>query len=210
MNRAVPLVLLVASACIPNEGPMMAPFQDCLRCHSSRGEARTWTAAGTWSKGASVTVVDQQGKTVSLTGNQAGNFYTAEALVFPLVVSVNGARMPDPITYGGCNVCHHAGTVTVGPLMAPGEPCLTCHGPGGMATAKFSAAGTFAPNVPVTVAGYATTTNAAGNFYLLTSAAPISWATTKSATVNGQTMSSAPSGDCNFCHGRGGSAGGGD
>src|SRR5512141_1551727 len=113
MNRAVPLALLVvASACIPNEGPMMAPFQDCLRCHSSRGDARTWTAAGTWSKGATVTVVDQQGKTVSLTGNQAGNFYTAEALVFPLVVSVNGARMPDPITYGGCNVCHHAGTVT--------------------------------------------------------------------------------------------------
>lgn len=212
MNRALPLALLVASACIPNEGPMMAPFQDCLRCHSSRGAARTWTAAGTWSKGATVTVVDRQGKTVSLTGNDAGNFYTAEALVFPLAVSVNGASMPAALTYGGCNVCHHAETITVGPLMAPGEPCLSCHGPGGMATAKFSAAGTFAPNVPVSVAGYATTTNAAGNFYLLASDAPISWTAPRAATVNGQTMSDAPHGDCNVCHGRGGNAedGGGD
>lgn len=208
MKRAVFATLLLASACIPEEGPMMAPFQDCLRCHSSRGDARTWSVAGTWARGSSVTVVDQNGRSVTLTGNQAGNFYTAEPLAFPLTAFVNGAKMPDPLTYGGCNVCHHAETVTVGPLMAAGEPCLVCHGAGGMAKAKFSAAGTFRPNAPVSVAGYTTTTNAAGNFYLPAATNPISWSTTRPASVGGSAMENgAPHGDCNVCHGNGGGAG---
>lgn len=191
---------------------MMDPFQDCLRCHSSRGNARTWTAAGTWRKGARITLVDQAGKTVNLTGNDAGNFYTAEGLAFPLTVSVDGAEMPKPVTYGGCNVCHHADTLTVGPLMAPGEPCLSCHGPGAMATAKFSAAGTFSPGVRVSVAGHGATTNAVGNFYLDARTQPISFATRQPASVNGRAMEDgAPSGDCNTCHGNGRSLeGGGD
>lgn len=209
MTRPAVAALLLASACIPSEGPMMAPFQDCLRCHSSRGDARTWTVAGTWAKGANVTVVDASGKSVSLTGNDAGNFYTAEALAFPLTAYVNDAQMPAKLTYGGCNVCHHAETVTVGPLMAAGEACLYCHGPGGMATAKFSAAGTFKPNVQVTVAGHTTTTNAVGNFYFDAATTPIDFATRQPASVAGQAMENgAPSGDCNVCHGNGRNAGG--
>jgi hypothetical protein len=207
MTRAAVFTLLLASACIPSQGPMMDPFQDCLRCHSSRGDARTWTAAGTWNKGSKVTLVDQNGKTVTLTGNQVGNFYTAEGLAFPLTVSVDGRQMPQPLTYGGCNVCHHAETVTVGPLMAAGEPCLACHGPGGMATTKFWAAGTFPPaNQTVTIAGQTTTTNAVGNFYFPYTGAtpPVSFATRQSASVGGRAMENgAPSGDCNTCHGNG-------
>ncbi len=207
MTRAAAAALLLASACIPNEGPMMAPFQDCLRCHSSRGDARTWTAAGTWYKGSHITLVDSVGKTVSLTGNDAGNFYTAESLAFPVTAYVNGKMMPAATSYGGCNVCHHAETITVGPLMAPGEPCLSCHGPGGMATQKFSAAGTFPPaNQAVDVAGNGTSTNAVGNFFIT---APINFGSPQPASVGGRAMGGgAPSGDCNACHGNGGSAGG--
>jgi hypothetical protein len=205
MSRAVALTLLLASACVPSQGPMMDPFQDCLRCHTG-GHARRWTVAGTWRRGASVTVVDQNGKSVTMTGNEAGNFYTAEALTFPLTAAVDGAPMPAPLTYGGCNVCHHAETVTVGPEMAAGEPCLSCHGPGGMATAKFSAAGTFPPSgQAVSVGGQGATTNAVGNFFIT---APISFGR-PATSVGGRAMENgAPSGDCNVCHGNGRNGGG--
>jgi hypothetical protein len=218
-TRAAALTLLVASACAPNQGPLMDPFQDCLRCHTG-DHARRWTVAGTWRRGVQVKVVDQAGKSVTMTGNDVGNFYTAEALTFPLTVWVDGRLMtstadhvsPQPLAYGGCNVCHHAETVTVGPEMAPGEPCLSCHGPGGMATVKLSAAGTFPPaNQAVDVAGHGTTTNAVGNFFFYASTDPISFAAPQPTSVGGRAMENgAPSGDCNTCHGPGGNAGGGN
>jgi hypothetical protein len=83
----------------------MKPGSDCLGCHNG-DEARTWTAAGTWSKGAAVTITDSAGKSFTLHGNAVGNFYTAESLTFPLTVSVDGQAMPGTVTYGGCNRCH--------------------------------------------------------------------------------------------------------
>lgn len=210
MTRAAALILLLASACVPEEGPLMAPFQDCLRCHTSGSEARGWTAAGTWYKGSRITLVDRDGKSVTLTGNQVGNFYTAEGLAFPITVSVDGHEMPQPLTYGGCNVCHHAETVTTGPEMAAGQPCLSCHGPGGMATTKFWSAGTFpGARRTVSVAGQTTTTNAVGNFYFeyTGSAPPVTFGSPVPASVGGSAMEGgAPSGDCNLCHGNGGMA----
>jgi hypothetical protein len=207
MTRSAALLLLLASACVPAEGPMMAPFQDCLGCHSSGGDAKTWTVAGTWAKGAAISITDANGKTVSLKGNEAGNFYTAEGLAFPFTVSVNGSVMRSstsgsviPLTYGGCNACHHAETITVGPEMAPGAPCLGCHGPTGMASAKFTAAGTFPPaGQSVQVGNRSATTNAVGNFYVTgTIGFPAN------ATVGGASMQGgAPHGDCNQCHGGG-------
>jgi hypothetical protein len=212
----------------------MDPFQDCLGCHSSSGSAQTWTVAGTWTKGATITVVDQNGKTVTMRGNEVGNFYTAEGLAFPLTVYVNGRVMtsmtdhvtPKPITYGGCNLCHRAETLTVGPLMAPGTDCLTCHGPAGMADAKFTAAGTWGSTAgaSVTLGGtYTATANAVGNFVFCAAGNPCTWegtsygvvapitisaATPTSVTVgtgnNG--MSRLDYGGCNRCHGAGGSA----
>lgn len=211
MKSAAALTIFLATACVPEEGPLMAPFQDCLGCHTSGSEARGWSVAGTWSKGARVTLVDRNGKSVTLTGNQVGNFYTAEGLAFPVTVSVDGQQMPRPITYGGCNACHRGETVTTGPEMAAGQPCLGCHGPGGMAATKFWAAGTFAPaGQTVNVAGRTTTTNAVGNFYFeYTGTPPVSFTARQSASVAGQAMGDggAPSGDCNACHGSGREAG---
>jgi hypothetical protein len=73
-----------------------------------------------------------------------------------------------------------AAGVSPGPLHRPGQPCLTCHGEAGPASDKFVLAGTVfavkgesapAPNAQVvledvTGSFYATTTNAAGNFYI--------------------------------------------
>jgi hypothetical protein len=227
---AVPILALLCASCVPGDGPSMRPFEDCLSCHSS-GEARAWTVAGTWRHGATVTVVDRNGKTVTMRGNEVGNFYTAEGLTFPLTVYVDGKVMtspsdhvtPKPLTYGGCNLCHHAETLSVGPLMAPGFDCLTCHGPGGMAEARFTAAGTWGATTgtSVTLGGtYATTTNAAGNFVFCASGNPCTWEGASYGTVAPITISSgSPStvrvgnqtmgppltyGGCNACHGRGG------
>ena len=86
----------------------MKPGTDCLECHGG-GDARTWTVAGTWTRGAGVTIADAAGKSFTLRGNAAGNFYTAESLTFPLTVSVDGQTMPNPVTWGGCNRCHGSG-----------------------------------------------------------------------------------------------------
>jgi len=216
----------------------MDPFQDCLGCHSSSGSSHhTWTVAGTWAKGATIKVVDQNGKTVTMRGNEVGNFYTAEGLVFPLTVYVNGRVMtstidhvtPQPVTYGGCNVCHRAETITVGPLMAPGADCLTCHGPAGMAQAKFTAAGTWGSTAGATVVlggTWTATANSVGNFVFCASGNPCTWegasygvvapitispTSPSSVKVNGgEGMSRLDYGGCNACHGRGGSADGGN
>jgi hypothetical protein len=195
-------ILLAAACSAPAEGPLMAAGQDCLTCHDG-GNARRWTAAGTFAPGAPVTISDSAGKSFTLHGNQVGNFYTAEPLAFPLTVSVGGRTMPDPVTYGGCNSCHGSAStaVSTGPDMLPGEDCMTCHGPGGTATTKFSAAGTFRPGDTIRVAGYKTTANSVGNFYFYAATSPISFSTPKPASVNGRSMEGgAPEGGCNRCH----------
>jgi hypothetical protein len=188
----------------------MRPFEDCIGCLSSAGNAKAWTVAGTWAKGATIAVTDANGKTVTLHGNEVGNFYTRESLVGPLTVSVDGNVMPasaNPQQYGGCNACHRAETITVGPEMAPGSDCLVCHGAGGMAFNKFSAAGTFPPQGQAVVVGsQRTTTNAVGNFYISAPVGTFPVAT----SVGGRSMEGgAPYGGCGRCHGNGGSGEGG-
>jgi hypothetical protein len=91
-------------------GPLMAPGQDCLACHDG-SQAVKWTVAGTWgaAAGRTVTLTDARGRSLSLTTNQVGNFYTSQALTFPLTVRAGGQQMPAPVTYGGCNRCHGPG-----------------------------------------------------------------------------------------------------
>lgn len=126
------LVAALLFGCIPGNGPLMAPGEDCNECHGGDDDAREsegedgedgpfWSAAGTvypsldaaadaGLEGARVHLTDANGRTVTLRSNQAGNFYTAERLAFPLRVSVtiNGRtdEMEDPVLYGGCNSCH--------------------------------------------------------------------------------------------------------
>jgi len=117
MIRACTLaaLLLSTTACIPEEGPMMEPGSNCLECHGGGGGEESgprWTVAGTWSgKGNKIAIRDAGGKAFTLTSNQAGNFWTAEPLAFPLQVSVDGQAMPGGVTGGqaSCNTCHGSG-----------------------------------------------------------------------------------------------------
>jgi hypothetical protein len=60
--------------------------------------------------GATVEVTDSDGKKVSMTTNEVGNFYTATRLAPPLRVSVSsGAQTFTPeidMASGDCNACH--------------------------------------------------------------------------------------------------------
>ena len=120
MRRIAFAVALLGAGCIPDEGPLMAPGEDCLRCHGG-GEARRWTVAGTvfaapdsppeeGVRGVSVVITDANGWTVSLRTNQAGNFYLADRVAFPLQAAVESggrtAAMGLLVQYGGCNSCH--------------------------------------------------------------------------------------------------------
>ena len=111
MRRAATIgALLALAGCIPEEGPMMAAGDDCLGCHSGGGEAKAWTVAGTMGhQGSAISISDAKGWSFTLRANQAGNFYTAEALAFPLRVAVDGAVMPAAVTDGSCNRCHGNG-----------------------------------------------------------------------------------------------------
>ena len=109
---------------------MMLPGSDCMECHDG-GEGPRWTVAGTWQRrGQQVRIQDVNGKTFTVHTNQAGNFYTAEKLAFPLqaaCVNKDGRRdcMDPPVPYGGCNGCHTQPPQNDAPgriaLPAPGE-----------------------------------------------------------------------------------------
>lgn len=113
MRTLVAIAALLGAACIPEEGPLMEPGDDCLHCHGGGEEdARSWTVAGTWGgQGNQVFIRDAQGKSFTLHTNQVGNFYTAEPLAFPLEVAVNGASMPGGVAAAeaSCNRCHGNG-----------------------------------------------------------------------------------------------------
>lgn len=101
--KAAPLLalpaalLLLSSACVPDDGPLMSPGEDCLECHGA-GEGPSWNAAGTWQReGQTVRIVDANGRSFSLRTNQVGNFYTAEKLAYPIRVGVDGEEMEDPV-----------------------------------------------------------------------------------------------------------------
>jgi hypothetical protein len=203
--RGTVSLLLLAACAAPEEGPLMAPGQDCLRCHDG-AEARAWTVAGTWARGSQVTITDVRGKSFTLRGNQVGNFYSAEPVMFPLTVSVDGKTMPDPVTYGGCNRCHGGGGAGVtGPLMAPGQDCNVCHD--GRGAVRWTAAGTWrsSSGQAVTLVDsrgktVRLTTNQVGNFY---TAEPLTFPLIVS--VGGERMPDPVSyGGCNRCHGPGG------
>jgi hypothetical protein len=223
MRILVTMGLLACAACVPEEGPLMAPGQDCVACHDG-GEAQRWTAAGTWTRGAHVTVRDANGKSVTMRGNKVGNFYTAESLSPPISVSVDGVEMitsamasGGKLAYGGCNLCHvNGGRSVIEPEnMAPGRDCLRCHD--GRVAKRFYAGGTFPPAGRTVVITdrlgvvFTRTTNAVGNFWIDDDdpdaagglALPL-----QSASVDGEEMPRdeglAP--NCGACHGSDGDA----
>jgi hypothetical protein len=119
------------AACTPDNGPLMRPGDDCLRCHggatpgTSLGletrHAGAWSLAGTvyatldaptdaGVEGARIQVTDAKGFNFELQSNLAGNFYSAESVTFPLHVCVERHGqlncMDTPSPHGACNYCH--------------------------------------------------------------------------------------------------------
>jgi hypothetical protein len=109
----------------------MNPGSDCLGCHQG-GDARRWTAAGTIYEegtadapgaaveGATVRLTDLNGRSLALRTNRAGNFYTAEALAFPIRTCVDRR---------GASACMEE------PIPAAAASCNRCHGPQGVMSA---------------------------------------------------------------------------
>ena len=114
LASALALAALAGAACVPEEGPLMAPGRDCLECHGGGGEedAKPWTVAGTMGgQGSRIDVTDANGFAFTLHAAQNGNFYTAESVRFPLRVSVDGRAMNQAVSasMASCNRCHGSG-----------------------------------------------------------------------------------------------------
>ncbi|HET8540884.1 MAG TPA: hypothetical protein VFL83_13515 [Anaeromyxobacter sp.] len=130
---AVALAALLGG-CIPENGPMMEPGDDCLECHGGTGgeeSAVAWTLAGTFGgEGQAVTITEVAPGTRSftITANQAGNFYTREPLRYPVRVSVGGELMPDPVPAPStaAGTCLDVGHCCSGSVCG----CNDCHGGG--------------------------------------------------------------------------------
>jgi len=90
-----------------------------MECHGGGGggereeDAPPWTVAGTIAgvRGAHVAITDANGWSFTLRSNRVGNFYTAEPVVFPIQVSVDGSAMGTAVSKGSCNAagCHPGG-----------------------------------------------------------------------------------------------------
>lgn len=115
------------------ESPQMHPGRDCIGCHTSGNEGPHFTLAGTvyatleepddclGVAGVVVTITDAVDRTVTLTSNHAGNFYTAQTLTMPirahLAFDGREAMMQAAQSTGACASCHTA----TGSAAAPGR-----------------------------------------------------------------------------------------
>lgn len=115
--------LCIAAVSPPGSGHHNAG-DDCASCHDSLSASRRWTLAGTlYTKatggvalsGATIEVVDANGKVVTMATNTNGNFYTTTPVTFPVHTRAskcpNDARMVATAAQGSCNrsSCHVSG-----------------------------------------------------------------------------------------------------
>jgi len=115
----------------------MRPGDACISCHrQSGGEAPTFSIAGTvyptghepaecnGTSAAQIVITDNNGQTITLTPNSAGNFSSRNAVAFPIHAKVvaNGQErvMAGAQMSGDCNSCHTQN----GASMAPGRVTL--------------------------------------------------------------------------------------
>jgi len=131
----LPLLAAAAACGAPGKGPWMTPGEDCLACHgASRTAQRVWSVGGTvydvggrTVAGARVVVTDAGGKSLTMTSNGEGNFYTAEPLAEPLraIGILHEGRqqdMPMPAgdpPLGACNGCHSPGGAARSRILVP-------------------------------------------------------------------------------------------
>jgi hypothetical protein len=104
--------LLLLVAC-DSTGPTMRPGENCKSCHGFTAAGTVFPSAQAASSeginGATVTIVDSNQKSVTMTSNSAGNFYTNDAIVWPATITLTlgsrSATMPDAHD-GACASCH--------------------------------------------------------------------------------------------------------
>jgi hypothetical protein len=110
------LSALALFACGEDHGPNMRPGENCKGCHNNFSLAGTvfpsaQAQASEGLAGVTVTVVDSAHKTLSLTTNSVGNFYSEDALTWPasitLALGTRTANMPSAPS-GACASCHTA------------------------------------------------------------------------------------------------------
>ncbi len=111
--------LMCAQAAAPPNGHHNAG-NACLSCHTGAG-APKWTVAGTLYAdsagsapvaGATVTLVDAMGKTVTIVTASNGNFWTSTAMTLPVHPKVSkcpSSAAMTGIAGGDCNGCHANG-----------------------------------------------------------------------------------------------------
>jgi mono/diheme cytochrome c family protein len=112
-----------------NDGaPIMNPGQDCIACHATENEAPKFVIAGTVMgaskdddncnglSGVKVEITDANGQVITLTTNEAGNFYAEEkdtTIALPYTAKITGPsgktnQMSTAQSTGACNSCHTA------------------------------------------------------------------------------------------------------
>jgi hypothetical protein len=140
---AIAAALAGCCACVPSDGPLMEPGENCQGCHGNTGtlylgerrrHAKTWTVAGTvfdpahtatGFEGAQVHIIDANGFDFRIRTNLAGNFYTRETVQLPLQACIerdgNTICQQSPVTSGACNACHNQTALNAPepPLVAP-------------------------------------------------------------------------------------------
>lgn len=139
MKTTLTLVLLLA-ACEPSgkvdtatcssgqqwtggdeESPLMNPGQDCIACHAS-GEGPNYTVAGTVMgdygdpddcdgvEGVTVRLTGADDAVIELITNEAGNFFTTDAIAMPYTAEVEldgrTLSMTGEQETGACASCH--------------------------------------------------------------------------------------------------------
>jgi hypothetical protein len=129
MRHGPTLAALALAACAldPNDPKALRNLgEECVGCHRPGKKAAEWpfTAGGTTYAtpsddpspglgGVHVILTDARGKVVTLRSNRAGNFWTNEALAFPVAVVLqrDGSERrrevaAGPCSAGACNGCH--------------------------------------------------------------------------------------------------------
>jgi hypothetical protein len=112
--RALLLLVLAGVAACDANGPTMKPGENCQSCHHDFTVAGTvfpdaQAQAGQGLSGVTVTVVDADQKTLVLTSNSAGNFYSTQAVAWPAAITLSlGDRTATmgSASGGACASCH--------------------------------------------------------------------------------------------------------
>lgn len=119
------LVVLVACG-EDDEGPTMRPGEDCKACHgfSAAGTVFPSPRAGAREgiDGVTITVVDADQRTVTMTSNSAGNFYTERAIKWPADITLSlGGRTASMAAApsGACASCHTTDSGAEGRVALP-------------------------------------------------------------------------------------------